>query len=40
MPLGASRLMVQRLMHDLVPSGCIDMTRERIVLLKKLPPRW
>jgi len=38
--LGASRPMVHRLLHDLVHGGYIEMTRERIVLLKKLPPRW
>lgn len=38
--LGASRPMVHRLLHDLVAGGYIEMTRERIVLLKKLPPRW
>ncbi len=38
--LGASRAMVHRLLHDLVRGGYIEVTRERIVLLKKLPPRW
>lgn len=38
--LGASRSMVHRLLHDLVRGGYIEMTRERIVLLEKLPPRW
>lgn len=38
--LGASKAMVNRLLQDLASGGYIDMTRERIVLLKKLPPRW
>jgi CRP/FNR family cyclic AMP-dependent transcriptional regulator len=38
--LGASRAMVHRLLHDLVRGGYIEVARERIVLLRKLPPRW
>jgi CRP/FNR family cyclic AMP-dependent transcriptional regulator len=32
--------MVQRLLHDLARGGYVEVSRERIVLLKKLPPRW
>jgi CRP/FNR family cyclic AMP-dependent transcriptional regulator len=38
--LGASRAMVNRLLQDLARGGYIDVTRERIVLLQRLPPRW
>jgi CRP/FNR family cyclic AMP-dependent transcriptional regulator len=38
--LGASRAMVNRLLHDLVHGGYIEVSRERIVMLKKLPPKW
>jgi len=38
--LGASKAMVNRLLQDLARGGYIEVTRERIVLLKKLPPRW
>lgn len=38
--LGASRAMVNRLLQDLARGGYIDLSRERIVLLKKLPARW
>jgi CRP/FNR family cyclic AMP-dependent transcriptional regulator len=38
--VGASRAMISRLMHDLVQGGYIEVSRERIVLLKNLPPRW
>ncbi len=38
--LGASRAMVNRLLKDLASGGYIDVTRERIVLLRRLPPRW
>jgi CRP/FNR family transcriptional regulator, cyclic AMP receptor protein len=38
--LGASRAMVNRLLHDLARGGYIELSRARIVLLKKLPPRW
>ncbi len=38
--LGASKAMVNRLLQDLARGGYIDVSRERIVLLKKLPPRW
>lgn len=38
--LGASKGMVNRLLQDLARGGYIDVSRERIVLLRKLPPRW
>jgi CRP/FNR family cyclic AMP-dependent transcriptional regulator len=38
--LGASKAMVNRLLQDLARGGYLKVTRERIVLLKKLPPRW
>jgi CRP/FNR family cyclic AMP-dependent transcriptional regulator len=38
--LGASRAMVHRLLHDLARGGYIEVTRESIVLLKKLPAHW
>jgi len=38
--LGASKAMVNRLLKDLTRGGYIDVSRERIVLLRKLPPRW
>jgi len=38
--LGASKAMVNRLLQDLARGGYIDVSRERIVLLKKLPARW
>lgn len=38
--LGASKAMVNRVLKDLVCGGYVDVTRERIVLLKKLPLRW
>ncbi len=38
--VGASRAMVNRLLHDLVRGGYIELARARIVLLKKLPRRW
>lgn len=38
--LGASRAMVNRLLHDLASGGYIGHSRERIVLLRKLPARW
>lgn len=38
--LGASRAMVNRLLQDLVRGGYIEVTRKRIVLHRKLPPRW
>lgn len=38
--LGASRAMVNRLLQDLARGGYVEVSRERIVLLKKLPPRW
>lgn len=38
--LGASRAMVNRLLQDLARGGYIEVTRQRIVLLRKLPPRW
>ncbi|MBL8342560.1 MAG: Crp/Fnr family transcriptional regulator [Rubrivivax sp.] len=38
--VGASKAMVNRLLQDLERGGYIEVTRERIALLKKLPPRW
>ena len=38
--LGASAAMVNRLLQDLARGGYIEVSRERIVLLKKLPPKW
>lgn len=38
--VGASKAMVNRLLHDLEGGGWIEVSRERIVLLKKLPARW
>lgn len=38
--LGASKAMVNRLLQDLVRGGYIDVSRERIVLLRKLPSKW
>lgn len=38
--IGASKAMVNRLLADLAQGGYIEVTRERIVLLKKLPPKW
>ena len=38
--LGASKAMVNRLLQHLAQGGYIDVTRERIMLLKKLPLRW
>lgn len=38
--LGASKAMVNRLLQDLVRGGYIEVAREHIVLLKKLPPKW
>ena len=38
--VGASKAMVNRLMTDLAKGGYIEVSRERIVLLKKLPPKW
>ena len=38
--LGASKAMVHRLLHDLSRGGYIEVSRERIVLLRKLPTRW
>ena len=38
--VGASRAMVNRLLQDLARGGYIEVTRERIVLLRKLPPHW
>jgi len=32
--------MVNRLLADLAKGGYIEVSRERIVLLRKLPPRW
>ena len=38
--VGASKAMVNRLLQDLERGGYIEATRERITLLKKLPPKW
>ena len=38
--VGASKAMVNRLLTDLAKGGYIEVSRERIVLLRKLPPRW
>ncbi len=38
--LGASKAMVNRLLQDLARGGYIEMARDHIVLLGKLPPRW
>jgi len=38
--LGASKAMVNRLLQDLVRGGYIEISRERILLLKKLPAKW
>lgn len=38
--LGASKAMVNRLLQDLARGGYVEVSRSRIVLLKKLPPRW
>lgn len=38
--VGASRAMVNRLLQDLARGGYIEVTRERILLLKSLPARW
>ena len=38
--VGASRAMINRLLHDLERGGYIEVARGRIVLLKKLPPHW
>lgn len=38
--LGASKAMVNRLLQDLARGGYIEVSRERIVLLKRLPAKW
>lgn len=38
--LGASKAMVNRLLQDLARGGYIALSRECIVLLRKLPPKW
>lgn len=38
--VGASRAMINRLLHDLERGGYIEVSRGRIVLLKKLPLHW
>ena len=38
--VGASKAMVNRLLSDLAKGGYIEVSRERIVLLRKLPPKW
>jgi CRP/FNR family cyclic AMP-dependent transcriptional regulator len=38
--VGASRAMINRLLHDLVRGGYNELSRGRIVLLRKLPLHW
>ena len=38
--LDSARAMVNRLLQDLTRGGYVEVSRARIVLLKKLPPRW
>jgi len=38
--VGASKAMVNRLLTDLAQGGYIEVSRARIVLLRKLPPKW
>ena len=38
--VGASKAMVNRLLTDLAKGGYIEASRERILLLRKLPPKW
>ena len=38
--VGASRAMINRLLHDLVRGGYIELSDARILLLKKLPLHW
>ncbi|MBX3686889.1 MAG: Crp/Fnr family transcriptional regulator [Rhodocyclaceae bacterium] len=38
--VGASREMVNRILRDLVTGGYIEIEHHRVILLKKLPPRW
>jgi CRP/FNR family cyclic AMP-dependent transcriptional regulator len=38
--VGASKAMVNRLLHDLERGGYVEISRERIVLLRALPARW
>jgi CRP/FNR family cyclic AMP-dependent transcriptional regulator len=38
--VGASKAMVNRLLSDLAKGGYIEVSRGRIVLLRKLPPKW
>ncbi len=38
--VGASKAMVNRLLADLARGGYIEISRGRIVLLRKLPPKW
>ncbi|MCW5632722.1 MAG: Crp/Fnr family transcriptional regulator [Rubrivivax sp.] len=38
--VGASKAMVNRLLHDLERGGYVELARERIVLLRKPPPKW
>lgn len=38
--VGASKAMVNRLLNDLARGGYIEVSRDRIVLLKRLPPKW
>ena len=38
--LGASRDMANRLLQDLARGGWIEISRNRILLLNKLPAKW
>lgn len=38
--LGASKAMISRLLQDLARGGYVEVSPERIVLLKNLPARW
>jgi CRP/FNR family cyclic AMP-dependent transcriptional regulator len=38
--VGASRSMINRILKDLTTGGYIEVTRERIELLRELPRRW
>lgn len=38
--VGASRPMINRLLHDMAKGGYIELQRGCIVLLRKPPPRW
>jgi len=36
----SEKAMVNRLLQDLARGGCIDISRNRIMRLKRLHPRW